>query len=462
MDPAWDMPFANYQTTGSFKIPAAAPLLGPDEGTLVALPCINQDWLLVLMGALDQLRNPSTWVSGSPSALDVTLSRVTKLQEMVWSAMDNPCCDVAMRLTADCHLQFSTDGGSTWHDVDGWTTNIGGCVRSNIPLVPPPNPMGTGTNQFACNLAGFLAAEVLQQALIVAHTALAAGNTVLQYFQQLAADIATGNPLLEVLVTVANDLYPTVQAQPIADVASASTDPLLWAEVTCAIYNCIKGVGYVDATNFACVAPRIAAIPYHLTWVPPLVAGLWNNLGLTFIQQAEYPGAIDDVDCTDCAEWCFRYDFTTGMQGWSLWTAGGASVNGVFTAGVGWQSAVDSADCPADHFTNLAIHIVLGSAITVNNVQFHHIDPNAAGTNSCYGQAREIQLRLGGSVVTTLSFEMTAHPSGQTEGGITGPWTFDEAILVYRTDGTGQTDTVTYVQFGGQGTNPLGTSNCTI
>jgi len=81
-DPAWDMPRVNWQQQGSFEIPEIPPTYEPDAEPLVCLPPINRYWLPYVMGALDQLRNPSSWLVADDDAMYTTLARVSKLREL--------------------------------------------------------------------------------------------------------------------------------------------------------------------------------------------------------------------------------------------------------------------------------------------------------------------------------------------------------------------------------------------
>jgi hypothetical protein len=452
MDPAFDMPAMNWGQQGSFQKPVSPPIDGPADGTLVQLPCINQDWVLLLMGAAEQLRNPSSWDAAlSDSARDLVLSRVTQLQEMIWSAMDNPCCNVAMRLTAGCVLQFSTDGGSTYHDVTDWAANFDTCVKAAIPPVPPPNPAGNTHNQQACNLAGYIATAFLQECVSVAHTALAAGNNVLQYFQQLAADIATGNPFLEVLVTVADDLYPTVQAQPITDVAAVAGDPALWSQVTCVIYNCIKTVGYLDASNFACVGTGLAGLAYSKAWVPPMLSRAWTDTGLLFLQQFDSPGGIDDVDCSGCAEWCTQQDFTVSAGAWFI-----SGPFGNYTAGVGFESTYDAPN------TECRIQIAWGPnpipAATMSAVEFFVTTPSGYTSGKPWQPGYAVY--RSGSLKATGFFTPVPGPGVVKYTAAFAAQVIDQILLEWANDGAVGV-VISKAAVTGPGANPFGTSNCT-
>src|ERR1700727_1110286 len=119
-DTAWDMPKSNWVQQGSLVIPEIHPATEPDAEPLVCPPAINRYWMPYVLGALDQLRNPSSWLVADDDAMYDTLSRVSKLKEMLGVGVT--CVSFAIRFDATtCQLQQSWDGGATWTEVDGWS-----------------------------------------------------------------------------------------------------------------------------------------------------------------------------------------------------------------------------------------------------------------------------------------------------------------------------------------------------
>ena len=441
----WETEHGFFLQEGSYIAPVDVPAVGPFDSPLVALPCVNKEWARLILGAVDQLRNPSTWRNVTEMQLASVLQDVDELKGQLgqWGACVNPLVNVT--LDTACGLVLTFADGSVVRDP-GWTSNFCNCVKGCIPPLPPPNPGSTPFPQAACNTAGYLAQRFLQECLIVAHSSLVAGNDVLHYFQQLAADIATGNPFLEVLVTVSNDLYPTVQAQPIADVETAATDPLLLSDVTCIIFNCIKGVGWLEASNFACVAPQLAVIPYHLTWVPVLLANAWTNAGLLFLEQLQAGGALDNVDCSGCATWCRHQDLTITDGGWTLPPAPFNQAH--YVGGSGWHSGSNGT------IEQMGLILSLGGTFTVDNACFWMQSPTANST----ANPRFCAFLLGGGVVRQLDFANIAYP-GITElcadTDLTGGAVVCDTVeFLWLNDGTTQEAVLSRFQLYGHGTAP--------
>lgn len=438
------MPLLNWEPEGSFLAPISPPLLGPTGGTLVCIPPLNKDWLKIILGCLDQLRIPATWKAVDRADLLQALNWMQQLKDVVASA--GPCCDVAMRLTATCVLQFSKDGGSTWIDVTDWSTNFCTCVTHCIVAPVPPNPGPSPIEQHACNIAGFLASKIIQTAMVKVVAYVGTTGQQLQFATDVLATIGYAFPITYAAALAFNDWYNSVVGQVLAQVSAASTDPTLWSTVTCAIYSAIKTVGYVDASNFAAVHTNLAAMSYTYAWVPPVIAAWWNDMGLVNIEAAQNVGALDVVDCTNCGTFCYRWDFTTvppTPPDWSIYTSG------VFVPGVGWHSVVDGAGRSA-----VDIQYYFPHPIHINTMSCGFFANNPSG-----GQPRAIYLYSSGSLVFTGN--MPSGGSGIEQAGVFNPGvTADRAILrVYSADGT-STNIIVSTEILGNGPNPWGPDNC--
>lgn len=448
------MPFERFQQVGSFVEPVAPPIDPWDGGDLVALPCINVEWLRLLLGAGMQLLNPSSWDPAlSDSARVLVLQRATDLLAAL--AELGVCVNPVIGASFDnCVLNLHMADGSTV-PVTNWAAQFCECVKGCIPPVPPPNPGVTPKDQHACNLAGYMATAFLQECVTVAHNALVAGNNVLQFFQQLAADIATGNPFLEVLVTVAADMYPTVQAQPIADVAAVAGDVTLWSNVTCIIFSCIRSVGYLDATNFGCVQIGLGAMSYSKPWVPPLLSNAWRDAGLRFLQQFDAPGSLDDVDCTACSTvWCHEVNFRTAPE---CWGAHVPPYGGTLVGGAGFVSQAR----PTTGYSWIVIQnnwTCTPTALTTTGVT---IGVTASTANTLAGATREVDLYNGATLVGTFSLPNGAYGAPtKVSVAFGGHLTWDEMVVWWYADGSGPVATIAFLEHQGTGVNPFGADNC--
>jgi hypothetical protein len=451
-DQAWDTALQNWQPTGSFHEVLPTPVHGPADGTLVQLPCINQEWVLLLMGCLTQLQNPVIWGSISDSIRDQVLSWVTQLQEMMWGGMDVPCCNVQMRLTADCGLQFSVDGGSTWVPVTGWVDNFCTCAVSCIIAPVPPNPGPTLTQQHACNIAGFLANDIIKVAMEKIVSYVGTTNEQVQFATDVLSTISFAFPITYAASLAFRDWYNSVVGQVLAQVEAARDDPVLWADVTCAIYNAIKSVGYVTAGNFAAVATNLGAISYTYAWVPPVLAAWWNDMGLHNIQAAQSVGALDDVDCSGCGSWCNEWDLTSAAGPWFV----PAGEDGHYSPGVGFVGANDGASNECDIVFNFGANLVITQIYMEANSTRNDTHGNGflmLGTGSAWPSGSNCDQVFGSPNVG--AFNETYNNPACSPGG----WVW---VRASNDVGAGPPIAITKVRLRGRGPNPFaGSDNCT-
>jgi hypothetical protein len=374
-DPVWDMPQANWVQQGSFESGQIPPAVEPDAGTLVCLGPIAREWLYVVLGALDQLRNPSTWIVADDDAMYTTLRRVDKLREII--AVKEGCVPpVMLRLNAGCVLQYSNDGGATWIDTTDWAANFPGCVADNFPPPVPVNPPDNPPGQEACNIATWLGQQILAKAFTQRSADRTANNSVSASVANIISGVFGNTPFINFLTEAANYMVQTTDPETAADVAAAASDATFEHQVVLAIFGAIQPVGYVDASNFAAVATAIAAISYPAhAWAPIMIANFWTKLGLAVIRQIQSEGTVEGADCSAFdTPWCFKFDFTSNDGGWEEYE-GPMSGFGTYTGGLGWVSQNSGA------LSTVAIgkQFPAGANITEVQVQFNSQSGHTSG-----------------------------------------------------------------------------------
>jgi len=431
----WDMPLLNWEPQGSYGAPISPPLLGPTGGTLVCIPPINKDWVKIILGCLDQLRIPATWKAVDRADLLQALNWMQELKDTVASA--GPCCDVAMRLTAGCVLQFSTDSGTTWHDVTGWAANFCTCVSACVIPPVPPNPLPVPTDQLACNLAGFLAAEIIQRAVNLAVTDFNNKLGEAQFALDLLSVLGGVFPITFTVGEAAYQLYQWYTTVTVSLFSSAGTDPVLWSDVTCAIYTAIRADGYITASNLPNVIANICGIAYTPAVVLTAICGFITNLGLQNLQAIQAIGATDDVNCAGClGNWCRQYDFTTSNGGFSKGCVGG-TLSGHWTSGTGWVD--DVVGSPPYSLT-----CIIGTpftAATITEVQL--LVGSGYYTSPGYQFQRQISLYHAGSLVYTISpLTHAPTPIGVAQTYPIPPTAVDNIGIVWASDSAAAGDVV--------------------
>jgi hypothetical protein len=330
-DPAWEMPRVNWQPQGSFEVGAIPPTSEPDAEPLVCLPAINQDWLPFVLGCLDQLINPSTWLTGSELALYLALARSIRLKQMIGGRADCMTCTL-VRLQS-CQLQTSCDDGATWTTATGWDPGWFECIQEAIPVIGlPPNPGDQPGAQLACSIAAYLADDVILKSITQAITSIT-DDIALLGFGGVILNIIPEFVLVRLAFDALYIVYTQIQGGTISDYEAARDDPTLWHEVQCAIYNCIVADGFVKPSNFACIVAGIAAIPYAHSDVIDTIVAFVTSLGAVGLAQlSQRAGLLIGADCSDCTPgWCLTWDFSTGNLGWA--TDGGGTNLGIWSSG---------------------------------------------------------------------------------------------------------------------------------
>lgn len=452
-DQAWDSAVQNWQPGGSFLDTLPTPTHGPADGTLIQLPCINQEWVLLLMGCATQLQNPGIWGDAlADSIRDQVLSWVTQLLEMLWSGMDVPCCNVQLRLNSSCVLQYSVDGGTTWTDTSGWSTNFHDCVVAQTINPSPPTTGPGGTAQHACNIAGFLATKIIEVMMQKIVTYVGTTTQQVAFGIDVLSTIGFAFPITYAASLAFRDWYDNITGQILSEVSAASTDPTLWSDVTCAIYNGIATDGRVTASNFATVHTNLGAISYTYPWAIAAIYAFWNDIGLANVQAMQNVGALDEVDCSACTgNWCYYTDFTLSNGGW----APVGSYGSFWTSGVGWQSHAFDATHTAVY---ISFDMTLAHSITEMQVYLSTNQgatsgqPHYVGVSNNPGVSNVCQNNVPFNILGGFHWESAT---------LTCAGRYAIISLITASAGGGFV-TVAGVQLRGTGPNPFGSDNCVV
>jgi hypothetical protein len=453
VDPNFGMAQPNWVQQGSYLVPAAIPITAPNAAPLIQLPCVNREWIPLILGCLDQLRNPSTWDAIDDDHRASALVWADTLRDMFGAL---PCgSDCMMRLNS-CNLQTSTDGGATWVTVPGWAETIDACIKSHIPPPIPPNPRPVPPDQAACNIAGFIATEVIQLCLSSSVAAYGLGVQAGQWAKDIAAKLSFAFPMSTAFVVAAVDFYDYITSYSISQFTTASTDPVLVEDVTCAIFTAIRAVGYISAANLATVVSNICAIVYSQPLVMPALCTFVTKMSLEDWQAIQVTGAIDDRDCSGCTgadlPWCHYWDFSVNNGLWNAETGDGGWVNSL--EGNGWYSQ------QVGGHNKLHLYKTFPTAAHVTQVDFLIFCPNAQGglTRSVY-----VQNPCGVTNVSFIDIDFPG-PTGAalwvTVGGLSG---LADCVKIYWEDNDAiidQASVILAAQIHGTGTNPFGANNC--
>jgi hypothetical protein len=435
------MPEAPWLPVSSFQTPATPPAAGPLSGTLVQLPCINADWLPLVLGALDQLRNPSAWsLPYSGAAMDSILSQVDELRDAC-NVITVPCVSCPLIRLQDCVLQSSCDGGATWVDVSGWASNFASCVQLAYPGPVPPNPGGRTPADQACSIAGYISSEIIKLAITNAVNSYNSSLSLLQFGVLIFDTIAFAFPITAIAVDVFYALYLEVNGSTISDFTDAESDPALWNAVTCAIYSAIATDGAITAANLPTVISNVCGISYVHADVVTAICNFMTNIGLANIRAMQNVGVLDELNCTHCAGgWCFNTEFNNSAIGlWQYFNPINQSGHWVPHVGI-----------VADNFFAGNYYATMKITYPARTIQGCYASWNApfgvvAANTFC-------EILLGGVVQGTIPL---------TNGVLTNISAFTGDELVVQVAGGSHSVTLLRVQLqDAAGTNPFGPDNC--
>jgi hypothetical protein len=436
------MPEYPWNPVSSYLVPVSPPSAGPASGTLVQLPCINQDWLPFVQGALDQLRNPTAWPPAlTDSQRNDVLDNVDELRSM-FAVINVPCCNVTMRLTDACGLQFSTDGGSTWTDVTGWNANFQSCVQAAVPITgAPPNPGGLAPDALVCSIAGYSVDDIIQGSMQKAIDAVNLNKSLLQY----ALDVVLVLPGFEwtaVFIDAVGFIYGAITQSNVNDFEAAMTNATLWSDVQCAIYNAIVVAGHLTLANFPTVLSNISAITSAPADVVDAIHDFLSALGFVGLAQLQQPAGLSSNDCVPCGgpsmNWCKDFYFPHGQFGWTL-VAGNP---GAYTPTVGFTTT------PAGGHHQMVVELNF-PAQQLTSISFTHANDSNCGGVAAYGQ-------VGGSTVET--FVLTG--GGGTFTDVRTPTVPYDSILFVMDCSVSGAFVFSQARLHGTGVNPFGASNC--
>jgi len=449
-DPAWDMPKVNWQQQGSFEQGELALVDHPSDAPLICIPPINRHWLPYILGCLDQLTNPSSWIVSSDAAMNAILDKAIELKQLVGSAGDCMSCPL-IRLQ-DCVLQSSCDGGATWVDVDGWADNFGPCVQSAaIITTPPPNPSGRTTDQMACSIAGYLTDQVITVAIQQAVDNFNNNRNLLQ----LGVDLALIIPefqLVGLFVTAVSELYSFYSSITISYFESALTDPTLFSDIRCAVYNAIAADGHLTLANFTTVLSNVCGISYVHSDVIDAICAFLTSAGFAYVNQLSQGAGLNPYDdCSDCGAsptWCYHWDFTSSDGGWAIYP----TYDGSYAAGIGWQSGT-----ALRGYSELGLWLAFAATQYITRFRVEIFFPAASG-----GGLRIFFVQNpNGTSIATQTISSSSCPGGCGYDYNPVNLTLTAAGILIRSVGSTAPMIVTEIDLNGTGINPFGPNNCT-
>lgn len=460
--------------------PTPIPASGAFDAPLVCLT-VNRKWAAHILGALDVLDQPDTWI-GTPEQVEAARQSVRQIKVALslgnCTDTGETMFDIRLKPNNNCIIQKTLDGGVTWIDAidmsNCWKTGIrrnpatgetgyyDGIDFYRFPdgawidppsssLFPPPRNDRSGTEQqMRCDAAHgaalalqglyretwdalanvledglwIVAGEVVQWLSIYIGAALDPATLALtmSFLENAAGYESNGFPDTE-LENVQNDLYCNSSVTNGAVIFDRAAISSLWQTKDREPYGGLRSL-----------------IDFFL-----------GDEGLNAAGNVQAgTGDCSSAECNDT--WCYTFDFTQSNGGWATFDISdlaGDQLTGVYTPGVGWEDTFTS----AVGVRGVSIRRLFApTVLTSVNVDLEYT--SGVCQELCN---HSIQLRSGGVVVLQ---------GAQNDWSLNTNLTVDE-VRVYLEVGDrannsdpGGTGVITRITLHGTGANPFGEDNC--
>lgn len=186
---------------------------------------------------------------------------------------------------------YETDSQTWWM----WDTTTSTWILEDVGS---PAAVGT-TAQRACNIAGYLAIDVIKQSMQQAVDAINGNKGVLGFTALLW--LIPGAEAVATIGTVLTQFYNALESGTLSDYTDALADPSLFSRIACAIYSAIEADGQVTEANYPTVLANIAGVGYTHGDVISTIHDYVANLGYPGLAAIQGTGALAVYDCTNCS-----------------------------------------------------------------------------------------------------------------------------------------------------------------
>lgn len=310
------------------------------------------------------------------------------------------------------------------------------------PPSNPGNPQGVSVPQQACNVASYLANQVIKAAMQSAINSITNAETLLSFVTAVVLLIPGLGEVVDVAVGASAVLFNAIKAGTLSDFQNAASDPSLWQSVTCAIAQAIAGTGYVTNDNFNAVSAALGGLTYSHPDVVSAIQDYVAALGPAGLEQLQVIGTANDADCSGCGEWCYTFDFTRAQGAWVI-------DNAVWEAGVGFHSVVIGGN------THLEVHI----DFPITGISQICGTGTADGNNGT--ATRQAAYYLDGVLISSFDWAGGAFPPAATNVCTlhAGAASANKITAIIDSDGAGYT-TLSAFGIRGTGVCPFGSPNC--
>lgn len=421
--------------------------LEPTENICICVPVPNdRGHIRAFLGQMYQLTRWWTWERDAAQSgailgrvwLDIYECISAEVEAIMTNGCGCGCNDEPLKeqMLPDGSLEVSEDGGATWRPAE---RNEDPRTNGSLNRVPED----AGTDEGKCAAANSFVSSIentINEMIAKKTTGALAADIVAIVIALLVAFgvIATGGAL----AVFGAALGAIVASYTLEEFEDAFTSAV-YSDLLCRVYCYLNAEAFISQDQALTLAAEFKA-------ANPGIAG--NTIGDLIIAMGEVGctnaarsglGGTRECDACECGEWCYYFDFATGMHDWLINTD---PVDfGRYTASVGFQQNLDFD--PVD-----AIEIYrLFPTRTVTSLTIY-VDPTFTG-----GAPRTI-LYLGDYTADDITHD-GAYDSHE--------FTFSESLARLSLDvdpyagAAGEwTGAIVAIKMTGLGSNPFGTDNC--
>lgn len=411
-----------------FRVPA--PVVDPDEGTQRAF-CIAQEWIPVMLAALQVLTLPTTW-QGDDSDILLAQQRAGLLCALI----ANPDLCSVMGSTqyryddATDTVQTSDDGGATWAD------NPGADPRNNTLL--PPLTTSDPQCDSAATMTAALKAMIDQQIAF-----LNTGATALQIIGGVLSLLSLLG-LFGIFASIVADLAAAVVTLGASGMSSAFPSTV-WDTLLCIIECLLATDGTLSDSSLALLKSQVDSdIGGSAATIVQFMLLIMGTAGLNDARLIT--GGAVTGDCSGCSacDWVVEYDLADGNQGWFISVVSGVSFGAFDGAQFIGTKAPTQVECYViKHLPGIAITGIALFALLFTGTGLAHTR-----------RVTNLSSLAGGTTIANATYSSVSPAAWFTSW--TGSFTIDQYLGVRYTcdtNGTGST-AIQKIRIAGTGTPP--------
>lgn len=418
------------------------------------------EWLGIFNAAMLTMLNVYNWeqVNDTDLTVDETIALVSAMLIDYWDTQGCTTNEMPFQPGGYALLRLGAGGHVQQAILDEWGAPVG-----DYAIPPVPEREEPTTYERKC-LAAANAANVLYLVYEAVTDAVAQGLSETEIVALMVAiAVATVGLFLGLVIeALVWALYALFLA--FIEIAEFMTidlwDATFTEMLTCVLYNCAADNGNVITFDWQCVNDGIATT-VDLNNANALdqlrlfgqVSFMLSVIGVDGLNAAGATTAITAYDCDGCGVWCYEWDLTQGLGGWTL-------VWGVATVG-----GIEAANDVANSTRRATISMTFPADIQITKMEM--VFSAMAGNTPNYQYATMIlynppdpQWRVDANYSGTVTDVLFTNVPAPQDGGYVAESMLVSLMVDAAAGGYTGWGYIKTVRLFGNGENPFGEDNC--